>query len=212
MKIELPNFFNKFQNKQIIKPLPNYLDDGKIGKGIIDVSSMFIKNRVYYDCMINPIFKSSPISKHYSKKIGKRYYSYALVNGEYKIINYGEQLKNKFDSNKELFHPQVNKALIIAISPTTIPNYTDSYIVDNNNILYEEDDVNIKNNVNLLLNENLLKKYMIEKRPITIAKTIANNNILKFVEPIEYLCENCEVREYLTPLYRKLKIDNIMNS
>jgi hypothetical protein len=216
MKIELNDFFVKFKDRSLVKPLPNFLDDGSIGDNIVEALSMFIKGtsggKMYYDSLINPILNKNPIAKHFSSKINTRYYSYALVDGQYKMISYGVQLYRIFKKHPELFEPTNDKCLMIRVNGNrTIPDYTDSYVVTNNNTLYSEDVDSIfsSGSENILHNTEALKKYIIENRPISIASLIESYNILKYPEAFTYLTKIDEVKEYLTPIYRKSKIDNL---
>jgi hypothetical protein len=216
MKITTKDFFTKLATGQIMKGLPNFLDDGTRGDDIVSVKGIFIRDesggRLYYESEANPVLTRPDVRQYISNKITKRYFSYFVVDGEYKLVSYGEVMRSFFKSQPDFFLPTCNKALRVHLHKTThVPSYENSEIVS---VAHIEllDHADPSNPVNVLDKPNL-RDFMLERRPISIEQLVDQNQILKFPIAVNYLAEKHEsIRKIMIPYQRRFKIANLLSS
>jgi len=124
--------------------LPNLLKDGTYGDIIVEVPTFFLQNSKGSSYITEnpklPIFKTLYDLKFRERTIDltiiSKYYSYAFVNGEYKLIYFGRTIKELI-KNSDLSNIELN--VVIKKGFSGFDNYDDSYLSINEKKVITED-------------------------------------------------------------------------
>lgn len=127
----------KLKDGDKVRFLDNILKDGSYGEKIIRTILYYISNECgKHQCIISEDYKLPIFKELYKLNVNRgftktqKYYSYALVNDEYKLITFSRTIFNMIENTKNY----ENKIFNVNIKMSSgFPNYEDSYFCESDN-------------------------------------------------------------------------------